>query len=53
MQKKILILGSNGFIGQNIKKIFINKESETNSIKNKYYIYGTNRKKLIFLKKKN
>ena len=50
-KKKILILGSNGFIGQNIKKLFTNKESETKSIKNKYYIYGTNRKEVDILEK--
>ena len=41
MQKKILILGSNGFIGQNIKKLFTNNLS--NSIEKKNFIYTSNR----------
>jgi len=49
MQKKILILGSNGFIGQNIKKLFINKVS--NSIENKYFIYSSNRNDVNVLEK--
>jgi nucleoside-diphosphate-sugar epimerase len=51
MHKKILILGSSGFIGQNIKKLFINKYSDINSISNKYYIYSTNRKEVDILQK--
>ena len=48
MQKKILILGSNGFIGQNIKKLFTNKTSVE---ENKYSIYSFNREKLDILQK--
>jgi nucleoside-diphosphate-sugar epimerase len=49
MQKKILILGSNGFIGQNIKKLFTNNLS--NSIEKKNFIYTSNRNDLDILQK--
>lgn len=53
MQKKILILGSNGFIGQNIKKLFTNKVSNSisNSIENKYFIYSSTRNDVNILEK--
>ena len=49
MVKKILILGSNGFIGQNIKNLFTNKVS--NSIENKYFIYSSTRNDVDVLEK--
>lgn len=41
MKKKILILGSNGFIGQNIKNLFNNEE-----LLNKYTIFSASRKEI-------
>lgn len=52
MLKKILILGSNGFIGQNIKKIFTNKLS-CDFIEKKYFIYSSNRNHVDILEKES
>ena len=48
-KKKILILGSSGFIGQNLKKLFSKKDSETTE--NKYFIYFSNKKEVDILQK--
>jgi len=47
MKKKILILGGNGFIGQNIINSFINNDF----LKKKYTIITTNKKELNILNK--
>lgn len=46
MKKKILILGSNGFIGQNIHKLFFNEK-----LLKKYSIFSTSRLELDILQK--